>query len=139
MSVYPFEIKRCSKCGLQKSTDEFGKCGRKISNNWKKNNPDKVRKYREKNKELYRECSRRRRARKSEATIQVFTIEELDGRMSVFGYKCAYCRGAFDHIDHVISLSRGGPHCLSNLRPACEACNLSKHAKKLSEWLREAA
>ena len=236
MTVYPFETKACSKCNLQKSVGEFGKCNkskrgiksackvclrslgreyakqkrvsmsnverqnriqackdwrekkivenssfykeeyyknhnknkrkqrnfyhkniakcliaqkkwrqenlelvRKISNNWKKNNPDKVKKYKEDNKELYRECARRRRARKRQATIQTFTIKELNDRMSVFGYRCAYCNGPFEHIDHVKPLSKGGPHCLSNLRPACKACNLSKHAKKLSEWLSEAA
>ena len=30
------------------------------------------------------------------------------------------------HLDHVKPLAKGGPHLLSNLRPACELCNLRK-------------
>lgn len=47
-----------------------------------------------------------------------------------------HCGGKFEHIDHVISLKRGGKHCLANLRPACTFCNLSKHDKELNSWLR---
>ena len=36
-------------------------------------------------------------------------------------------------MDHVVALARGGLHCASNLRPACEPCNLSKYTKLLSE------
>jgi 5-methylcytosine-specific restriction endonuclease McrA len=67
--------------------------------------------------------------------IQKFTQKQLEQRMSVFGFRCAYCGGNFDHIDHVKSIKTGGPHCLSNLRPACRKCNLEKGAKSLSAWL----
>ena len=33
------------------------------------------------------------------------------------------------HMDHVLPVSKGGPHCADNLRPACAVCNLRKHAK----------
>ena len=77
----------------------------------------------------------RRRAAKLAATIQPFTQAQLEARMSVFGNRCAYCGGAFENIDHVKPLSRGGPHCLANLRPACEHCNKTKWATPLKEWL----
>ncbi|MBC8222433.1 MAG: HNH endonuclease [SAR86 cluster bacterium] len=111
--------------------------------NWRKNNPEKLKeghkKWMKENAAHVREYNRKRRAKKALVTIQSFTAEQLDKRMSVFGYKCVYCDGPFEHVDHVIPLSKGGPHCLSNLRPACQFCNLSKHAKKLSEWLGEVA
>lgn len=108
-----------------------------ISRNWKDKNPDKVQKYIENNRNLYRESSRKRRAKIKGSTIVYFSTADLMKRMSIFGYKCAYCKGNFDHIDHVIPISKGGYHCLANLRPACENCNCSKHAKKLSDWLGE--
>ena len=77
----------------------------------------------------------KRRALKKGAIIQNFTLEQLDQRMSVFGYKCAYCGDVFEHVDHVIPLSKGGAHCLANLRPACAFCNMSKHNKDLDKWL----
>lgn len=30
------------------------------------------------------------------------------------------------HGDHVVPLSKGGPHCISNLVPACAPCNISR-------------
>jgi 5-methylcytosine-specific restriction endonuclease McrA len=47
--------------------------------------------------------------------------------------RCYYCdRETFPwerHVDHVIPVSRHGPHALHNLVCACSACNLKKHAK----------
>ena len=41
-------------------------------------------------------------------------------------------------LDHVVPLSRGGPHSESNLRVACKPCNLRKGDKLPCEceWLR---
>ena len=79
--------------------------------------------------------NRKRRAIKKGATVVVFTDDQLSQRMSVFNFNCAYCNGPFEHIDHVIPLSKGGLHCLSNLRPSCQSCNLSKHNKSLKNFL----
>jgi hypothetical protein len=111
-----------------------------ISNNWKLKNKDRCRsKHRQwlkNNADKVRNYNRKRRALKKGALIQSFTDNELVQRMSVFGFRCAYCGGKFEHIDHVISLKRGGKHCLANLRPACTFCNLSKHDKELNSWFR---
>ncbi|MEO1503139.1 MAG: HNH endonuclease [Pseudomonadota bacterium] len=52
------------------------------------------------------------------------------------GYRCAYCEKQCysPHVDHIVPVSRGGTHDLSNLTVACPACNLSKGDKLLSEW-----
>jgi 5-methylcytosine-specific restriction endonuclease McrA len=116
---------------------------RQAVKNWRKNNYEKMlashRQWLKENANHVREYNRKRRAIKNKVTIKQFSKEELDQRMSVFGYQCAYCGGEFEHIDHVKPLSKGGPHCLSNLRPACKKCNLSKHNKNLYDWLEEVA
>lgn len=81
------------------------------------------------NPETAAALSRRKKAIKRAATIVPFTPAQLDQRMSMFGRRCWMCGGAFEHVDHVKPLSRGGLHCLSNLRPACSACNTRKGAR----------
>lgn len=71
----------------------------------------------------------KRRARKLLATVVDFTPEQIEQRMSMFGFQCWMCGGAFEAVDHVKPLSRGGPHMLANLRPACHSCNSKKGAK----------
>jgi 5-methylcytosine-specific restriction endonuclease McrA len=100
-------------------------------------NKEKIAKFAKENRNILvgRSNAARYRARKRKNTIQYFTKKQLEQRMSIFGFKCAYCAGEFDHIDHVKPISKGGYHCLSNLRPACKRCNLEKYNKNLKEWL----
>jgi 5-methylcytosine-specific restriction endonuclease McrA len=87
---------------------------------WQLRNPEKV-----------RENNRARAAK-----APPLPAEKLRARFSVFGDRCAYCRAVGPlHADHVIPLSRGGPHIVANIRPACRTCNCSKNAKPLKEWL----
>lgn len=65
----------------------------------------------------------------------VATPEQIRARIEAFGGLCAYCRKRpYEHLDHVVPLSRGGSNWPANLRPACARCNKSKGKKKLSEW-----
>lgn len=52
--------------------------------------------------------------------------------------KCTYCGlalyGQPFHVDHMIPISRGGKHEISNLCAACEFCNLSKKDKTPEEF-----
>jgi 5-methylcytosine-specific restriction endonuclease McrA len=89
---------------------------------WRAQNPDKV-----------AEAARRRRARQRVALQVPFSAEQLRARMAFWGDRCWMCAGDADTVDHVIPLSLGGPHCLSNLRPACRSCNSSKGAKPLAQ------
>lgn len=60
------------------------------------------------------------------------------------GMNCAYCgvltvpkhedARLWPTLDHVIPLSRGGHHALSNGVLACKSCNSSKQDKTLDEW-----
>lgn len=100
---------------------------------WVKKNP-------ELRKHIAKACSHKRRAQKrGSAVIDNITLSQWLLRKSVFGDCCAYCGIPEDAVgslsaDHVIPLSRGGLHILSNLRPACKSCNSQKWAKKPSEW-----
>lgn len=40
------------------------------------------------------------------------------------------------HIDHVIPISRGGDHIVSNIVKACYECNVSRGSMTPCEWLR---
>ena len=81
-----------------------------------------------------RNGSRRREERKAKAK-GFCTPEQLEARLEYYGYGCAYCPGPYEHIDHVIPLSKGGTGWPANLVPACKSCNLSKAMKNVWEWL----
>jgi 5-methylcytosine-specific restriction endonuclease McrA len=48
-------------------------------------------------------------------------------------YRCAYCGGRAETIDHVVPRSRGGPHTWQNCVASCARCNHRKADKLLSE------
>jgi 5-methylcytosine-specific restriction endonuclease McrA len=77
----------------------------------------------------------KRRTLIEKAKIVKFSNKDYLLRMEVFGNKCYYCDGPFEHLDHAIALSKGGYHCLANFRPSCESCNLSKSSKSYKEWI----
>lgn len=57
-------------------------------------------------------------------------------RRAVFardGWRCAYCRGPAETIDHVIPRSRGGRHSWDNVVAACAKCNHTKGDRTLAE------
>jgi 5-methylcytosine-specific restriction endonuclease McrA len=95
------------------------------SKSWRKRNADSVRLY-----------VHKRRARLRDGNSPGFTGSEWRALCESFDGRCAYCfaPGALT-IDHVVPISRGGRHELSNVAPACKPCNSAKHAKLLEEWL----
>lgn len=62
------------------------------------------------------------------------TLEQWLSILDKYGYKCAYCGGAFETMDHVVPVSFGGGTTASNVVPSCMACNLSiyhRHCKNM--------
>lgn len=56
-----------------------------------------------------------------------FTPAQRDARFALWGGRCWMCGIAdADQTDHVKPISKGGAHCLANLRPICTTCNASK-------------
>lgn len=96
---------------------------------WRENNAEKVkaysRKYKVANRDIVAAWQMARQARQRGSAIAPFTAEQLRQRMSMYA-GCWMCGGPKEHVDHVKPISKGGAHILSNLRPACRKCNLSK-------------
>lgn len=79
---------------------------------------------------LVREATRRRYATRKGAPSIYFTPERLEERAAYYGHGCWICTEPMTEWDHVKPLSKGGWHCLSNLRPICRGCN----ARKRNIW-----
>jgi 5-methylcytosine-specific restriction endonuclease McrA len=48
-------------------------------------------------------------------------------------FRCAYCGGKADTVDHVVPRSRGGDHTWENCVAACSTCNHRKADRLLAE------
>jgi 5-methylcytosine-specific restriction endonuclease McrA/endogenous inhibitor of DNA gyrase (YacG/DUF329 family) len=56
-----------------------------------------------------------------------FTPAQKAARFELWGGRCWMCGVAdANQEDHVKPISKGGSHCLSNLRPICQKCNTRK-------------
>jgi 5-methylcytosine-specific restriction endonuclease McrA len=79
------------------------------------------------NPERKREVWRRRHAAiKRGVAVYQFTSDQVAARVAYWGGRCWICRVAYEAIDHVKPLAKGGPHMLANLRPICTSCNTRK-------------
>jgi len=59
-------------------------------------------------------------------------------RFAQFDDSCAYCGDTTNLIvEHFIPRSKGGPHALGNLLPACQRCNVSKRDHDPEHWYRK--
>lgn len=43
-----------------------------------------------------------------------------------YNWRCAFCKGPFESIDHFIPVSRGGASWVGNVVPACLSCQAAK-------------
>lgn len=100
-----------------------------ITKKWQKANPHAM-----------KQIGARRRARLKGATVgdtKAIAAWEKEWR-SKESVECAYCHQSFPpadcDTDHVIPLTKGGPHELGNLAVSCWWCNRSKHNRTLEEW-----
>ena len=143
----PEKVKQLEKTRLEAIRQKRRAQGRK----WRDENPQKVReaqrKYRESHPEVYREATkkyylanpevkraleRKRKARKHDNSIFYISTKELK---RLYAGPCSYCGSSGEMtLDHVVPISRGGVHGVSNLVPACNPCNSSKGQKVLIEW-----
>lgn len=53
---------------------------------------------------------------------------------------CYYCSKKVStksiHFDHIIPLSKGGPHSVDNLCVSCAECNMQKHDNPIEKWVK---
>lgn len=76
--------------------------------------------------------NRNRQALRRTTTRQGDVTPEMLQKLLDSQSRCCYCRKLFNSrrektIDHVIPVSKGGQHVLSNLVVACKPCNSRKH------------
>jgi 5-methylcytosine-specific restriction endonuclease McrA len=93
--------------------------------------------YKKANPELRRHWEKTRRARKGRFRDIAPTLTEIEARNAEFGNCCAYCGSAEPlQVDHFIPISKDGPHLLTNIVPACHACNSGKRDRDAEDWYR---
>ena len=124
---HPFEARE--RCRVwRKENSEYVSEYNKI---WYDANPEKVvaagKRWREEHPDNVRAIWQRRRARKAAVTV-AFTHDQWLAILAAYDYCCAYCHKKFKRLqqDHVIPISKGGPHVCWNIVPACRSCNSSK-------------
>lgn len=107
---------------------------------WAKENPERrklIRQRWEKANTAYGILKQgRRRALLLSKQVGPVTRAGVEQRVAMFGGRCAYCGGEYEHLDHVKPIKLGGFHMLGNLRPSCRKCNQEKGAMPATEWLR---
>lgn len=84
---------------------------------YRKANPDRIRAYQIK----------RRATKKS--VLNTLTYSEWIDILASFQGLCFWCGSPWEHRDHIVPLSKGGPHTKGNVVPACASCNQRKSAK----------
>lgn len=107
---------------------------------WRRDNPEHVRSlnagYRRRKPEVIKVCGQRRRARLMNADGNV-TTQEWAAQVAYFDHRCAYCGCYLDRptMEHMMPLSKGGPHVIENIVPACAPCNSRKSDRDLIGFL----
>jgi 5-methylcytosine-specific restriction endonuclease McrA len=85
------------------------------------------------------ECQRNsaRRVRNSGNHTVKLCRGDIDARFADFNSQCAFCGSSNQLIiEHFIPRSKGGPHAIGNILPACYTCNMSKFNHDPEKWYR---
>ncbi len=88
----------------------------------------------------YQERDHRRRAQEKQTQVDPSGIKAWMKEIRALPFvRCHWCgtkvKGRAVRFDHVVALSRGGGHTIGNLCASCNHCNLTKHARALSDWI----
>lgn len=69
--------------------------------------------------------------------LQQPTPSQLLTRWAQFGHRCAYCNASGElELEHVVPISKGGLHHISNIVPACHSCNSNKRSQDAERWFK---
>jgi 5-methylcytosine-specific restriction endonuclease McrA len=124
------------------SDDEKAKSALK-ARTWYAENMDRARgnmsRWLNANRDAYNVIQARRRARKAEV-LNTLTFDEWSEILESFNHACAYCLCTDLPLamDHVIPISKNGPHTAENIAPACKPCNSRKYNRRIFTMLRAA-
>lgn len=108
------------------------------SKKWREANPEKcsemAKNWWARNKDKRREYNQTRRAKVRELEADL-TVEQWAFIKDYFNQCCAYCGKKNKlHQDHFIPVNDGGGYTITNIIPACQKCNSSKHDNNFFEW-----
>jgi 5-methylcytosine-specific restriction endonuclease McrA len=93
--------------------------------------------YRERHPEVKAITESKRRARRRLVTIGEVTAADIRKMCLEQNSCCKSCGKSFSdgyHIDHIVPISRGGPHAIANLQLLCPRCNMRKGCLMPDEW-----
>lgn len=133
---------RCRACESERGKVRYRKIKEKAkaqAAQYRKNNYEIrieiERKSRAKNKEKHRPGRNARQSTRNRIlTNSKYLILDRELR-KVYDSHCFMCGSTEDQsLDHIIPLSRGGKHSVGNIMTLCIKCNMSKHAKTITEW-----
>jgi 5-methylcytosine-specific restriction endonuclease McrA len=98
---------------------------------WEEQNPERA-------KENRRKVRQTRRARQYNAGGS-YTNAEIRQLLIDQNFRCNEVTCGIDlsegkELDHVIPISKGGPHCIGNLQYLCPSCNSQKRDMMPDEW-----
>jgi len=153
----PEKAKQRNKDYYEKNSHKVNKKNRKF----RIDNPDKVKSYQDayrkehkkdrnvyrlNNLEKFRSYARKRKSLKLKNGHEPYTEEQV---LAYWGNECHICLQPIDfkasrkvgvkdwekgfHVDHLVSLAKGGGDTIDNVRPAHAICNLRKNAKDYQE------
>lgn len=109
---------------------------------WKSKNRDHVnekgREWSKSNPLCGRATASRRRARKRTTCDGTATTSAIKNMLISQGNRCKFCNIEIcpdnAHLDHIMPLSKGGKHTISNLQWLCCTCNLRKSNKIIDSY-----
>lgn len=129
-----------SKPRRQKWCEENKERMEKVTKIWFEKNREKLKNY----QKQYKEDNPQKiinALTKRKIKIELFkeiTKQEWLDLMNKYEWKCFYCDKTFTvktrTLDHIIPLSKGGRHHISNLIPCCRSCNRFKNARIYPIW-----
>ena len=96
----------------------------------------RVKEYRktEQGKIVKRNSNHKRRTLTKDGDVTTQQLKELYSTVK----NCYWCNTKLNknntHLDHIMPLSKGGEHTISNIVISCPTCNLEKHAKDPYEF-----
>jgi 5-methylcytosine-specific restriction endonuclease McrA len=131
---------RNNKRGM--SVEEKRLKSNRASSEWKKRNREyvnaKMRERRQADPAKYAKIKKRsndkRRAQKL-SSVGVLPVDYENIIFSLYGRVCLKCRSDRNiEMDHVIPLSTGGIHCITNMQPLCRSCNASKGNRSSDDY-----